>query len=1565
MAQRWSPEEEEILFRLVCHHWLTIKAIPNRRLTDQTPVVQEIHSQFVRKFGNQRDRQALLYKLGSFRHGGGTGIQFGNYNPTTEALDINKQSLKSSTPRTFDWGPKHLFNAVRKEVKQTILNTFEAIISAGESDVRKISEQIAETIKHDYPRLKKPHTPLVIVRFLLTHGKLVIDNHGCYALPPCGSAILSDHQRFAQQIEQHTVPDTARQTINEQRTVLGSHFSVHQRSGAAISFSSEGTGSGKSFQVNETYTAYLSRLADDLEARGLTVPGRNFCNQLFLAPQKNQLDIANDQVKRIERAGGELICVLSQKDIPDLGMLNWFTDETNEQRYQRWIDVVKKKNPYIGGALAELERAIKLVKHNEQEEKCLRFSQDPLAAFQLESVKQMLKMSRYRISNAIKQAAYNLVSGHEEEHGDETLWFLIQKGRQARKKRLLDNGKHTTYEIYLEILGQVIPFNLCTKVPCLLFMTTQKFDTNSSYVSFNEKTQRHAWSELPFDQLVGGKRKLKNPKVGSHAKQTFSQQVTYLAKEHYPIDEESPFRRRNIRFNVVIDEEHESYGRLMTKCTHSLITEDTNLSHVLSVVCRCYVATQARSHDLTNFDQEQRQFVDKFTELLSEHCLLSDWVTIDPLLRMFTSQMGAFEVEGDQAERIVQITRNVFSFNPKLFLNQEGLKKLRMRTINEERTLIYFHKEGDTSDTNPTLYDLFQLLSAILGACAEVSDRDFLNYLRDGGHPEASGQNQVLSQFLDATKKSVAEINQAYYIFDQVDDPDLDIDYFYTYIQPKIVFSMVPVNKLSYFNEGGEDSIILAFTMNLITELPESTILRMLTGTENQVITLSATRGYAHTQNGNFSKTFLTRMSEPLGFEVRDRSHAELPDLKKLREMRATNRKITVAHFDAERESLERPETGCRDFHRVKDTFIKALLDTENMKYRKNIRYHRRQLHREVEALLLASWDSKNTLTLSLSNDFASAFKSAASANHQQWLADYQLQCKDEEGRKIWHLKPFPQGAALCLVLFDADLGKRVDVLEKTRIETSGMRLVMMSSYTSAGTGLNYYVHYCQRNDNDEIEREVQLDFERLVLINSPFYSEVRSKGCSLNTLDNHLTIMKHMADDDKLHYLRDLENDFGQGESRRLLDHEHEMSLYKTIKQAVGRTERRDARMETEILMPDSVFRMMAARFAVLSDNPANDIVLGSMSMLNHAIRQECETYLNTHSFSNDSDRKDFETTSRKNSLLIDKVHKATFSGGWDARVRQGDMRYLEPCELFRSKQSFTDPAAWIKTLSNNERVSADRKMSKIIDKMFIPRTYGGKAIILSHKRDERGLRSSDRHALSDIVGGADLYCPEKVIFPQYTDNMRFDEGDPLRKMFQELKTIEKKAFEQWVPLPALIPLLRGNVGEWIVHYLLGELGIDVMEHEQTFALLNHDVYELYDCYLLAGDTLIALDVKNWSTRIDNLHLSEETVAKASGKRKVISDTLAAGKQREDELEAIAKVAGIRQCRFIYLNTNYAQNDYHLMSESTDCGDVHYLNLFIGNMTYKQIDQSKRGHRSSLDNHLKINPLLKTLLKA
>ncbi|WP_139509130.1 hypothetical protein, partial [Escherichia coli] len=67
--------------------------------------------------------------------------------------------------------------------------------------------------------------------------------------------------------------------------------------------------------------------------------------------------------------------------------------------------------------------------------------------------------------------------------------------------------------------------------------------------------------------------------------------------------------------------------------------------------------------------------------------------------------------------------RNVFSFNPKMYVNEEGLKRIRMRNSEGDitRTELYYEVENDTSDTNPTLHDLFQLISVILAACSEIT----------------------------------------------------------------------------------------------------------------------------------------------------------------------------------------------------------------------------------------------------------------------------------------------------------------------------------------------------------------------------------------------------------------------------------------------------------------------------------------------------------------------------------------------------------------------------------------------------------------------------------------------------------------------------------------------------------------------------------------------------------------------------------------------------------------------------------------------------------------------------
>lgn len=81
----------------------------------------------------------------------------------------------------------------------------------------------------------------------------------------------------------------------------------------------------------------------------------------------------------------------------------------------------------------------------------------------------------------------------------------------------------------------------------------------------------------------------------------------------------------------------------------------------------------------------------------------------------------------------------------------------------------------------------------------------------------------------------------------------------------------------------------------------------------------------------------------------------------------------------------------------------------------------------------------------------------------------------------------------------------------------------------------------------------LDVDFERLVLINSSFYSEVKDNSGNLNTLPNYVTVLKHYADDDiTVHKLADFNVNFAHGENYRLLMAEHDMSLFKVVVQAV-----------------------------------------------------------------------------------------------------------------------------------------------------------------------------------------------------------------------------------------------------------------------------------------------------------------------------------------------------------------------------------------------------------------------------
>ncbi len=79
-------------------------------------------------------------------------------------------------------------------------------------------------------------------------------------------------------------------------------------------------------------------------------------------------------------------------------------------------------------------------------------------------------------------------------------------------------------------------------------------------------------------------------------------------------------------------------------------------------------------------------------------------------LEMFRDQLGAFEVNGDAAERSSQSPGTCSALTPKC----TSMKRAETHSYAQQRRRHNAHRavyevENDASDTNPTLHDLFQL----------------------------------------------------------------------------------------------------------------------------------------------------------------------------------------------------------------------------------------------------------------------------------------------------------------------------------------------------------------------------------------------------------------------------------------------------------------------------------------------------------------------------------------------------------------------------------------------------------------------------------------------------------------------------------------------------------------------------------------------------------------------------------------------------------------------------------------------------------------------------------------
>ncbi|WP_164627077.1 hypothetical protein, partial [Pseudomonas viridiflava] len=86
---------------------------------------------------------------------------------------------------------------------------------------------------------------------------------------------------------------------------------------------------------------------------------------------------------------------------------------------------------------------------------------------------------------------------------------------------------------------------------------------------------------------------------------------------------------------------------------------------------------------------------------------------------------------------------------------------------------------------------------------------------------------------------------------------------------------------------------------------------------------------------------------------------------------------------------------------------------------------------RQIEAMLMAAWDDKNTFVLSLNNRFAELFKNLFSQGIDGRLRGLNRLHHD----KIFELQPFAGKTRIRVILFSAQLAKEVDIDDYLKVD--------------------------------------------------------------------------------------------------------------------------------------------------------------------------------------------------------------------------------------------------------------------------------------------------------------------------------------------------------------------------------------------------------------------------------------------------------------------------------------------------------------------------------------------------
>lgn len=298
MRKSWTIEEDCKLLTLV--RQLFSALVSHNRLNATMPFSQQLHDAFD---SPDRDAAALLYRLEQAKILGFASRPGGD--PTKQLF----RCLISNDLALYDYSLTFptLRKALHPDTVAAALNHF---------TISNPHEPLSNTINEIATALHL--APIQVEKILIDSGQITINSYR-----KCERVGEKNINNNLQDLISRQIPDiTLIKEINACRAQVSQLYHVHERDGAEVIFSSDGTGFGKSYGVIQGYVEYLERFAKTQKSDDL-FPEGGFTNLLFMSPQKSQIDLDSSQKEKILAASGEFICVLSRKDVADLDFMDW------------------------------------------------------------------------------------------------------------------------------------------------------------------------------------------------------------------------------------------------------------------------------------------------------------------------------------------------------------------------------------------------------------------------------------------------------------------------------------------------------------------------------------------------------------------------------------------------------------------------------------------------------------------------------------------------------------------------------------------------------------------------------------------------------------------------------------------------------------------------------------------------------------------------------------------------------------------------------------------------------------------------------------------------------------------------------------------------------------------------------------------------------------------------------------------------------------------------------------------------------------------------------------------